>query len=106
MHAYPQYKLSEAADPPQMTFISMAGNEGFAFFESLARYINKNPPRPQDMAMLGVLEVLGIAPGRPFKPDARMKKILNKPASIRLMCRENIPSNLSPISRKNLQPDT
>jgi hypothetical protein len=57
-------------------------NEGFAYFETLARYINENPPRPQDMAMLGVLETLGIAHGRPFEPDERMKKILTEAATV------------------------
>jgi len=89
MRTYRQYKLSEAENPPKMRFISMTGketnlltNEGFAYFESLARYINENPPRPQDMAMLGMLETLGIAHGRPFKPDARMKKILTEAAEV------------------------
>jgi hypothetical protein len=89
MHTYRQYKLSEAADPPQMKFISMTGkeanfltNEGFAYFESLARYINENPPRPQDMAMLGMLQTLGIVHGRSFKPDARMKQILTEAAVV------------------------
>lgn len=85
MHAYRQYKLSESQDPPQMRFINTSGkeadfltNEGFAYFESLARYINENPPRPQDMAMLGILETLGIAHGRPFEPDARIENMLTR----------------------------
>jgi len=89
MHTYRQYKLSEVADPPQMKFISMSGKEGnmlahqgFAYFESLARYINENPPRYQDMAMLGMLETLGIVHGRPFEPDARMRKILTEAAEV------------------------
>ncbi|MBC2710435.1 MAG: DUF1254 domain-containing protein [Desulfosarcina sp.] len=89
MRTYRQYKLSEAKNPPKTRFVAMTGkesnllaNEGFAFFESLARYINENPPRPQDMAMLGMLETLGIAHGRPFKPDARMKKILTQAAEV------------------------
>jgi hypothetical protein len=86
---YRQYRLSEAKQPPPTQFISLTGkeadlltNEGFAYFESLARYINENPPRPQDMAMLGMLETLGIAHGRPLKPDARMKKILTEAAEV------------------------
>ena len=55
-------------------------HEGFEFFESLSRYINANPPRPQDMAMLGMLETLGIAHGRKFNPDKRMKKVLTEGA--------------------------
>ncbi len=86
---YRQYKMTEATNPPETRFIFMSGkeanfltNEGFAFFESLARYINENPPRPQDMAMLGILETLGIAHGKSFKPDARMKKILTEAANV------------------------
>ncbi|MFT5699170.1 MAG: hypothetical protein ACI8ZB_002027 [Desulforhopalus sp.] len=89
IHTYRQYKLSEAKEPPQMKFISMAGkeadmltNEGFAYFESLARYINENPPRSQDMAMLGMLETLGIAHGRSFAPDERMQAILTEAAVV------------------------
>lgn len=89
MHTYRQYKLSEAGNPPKTVFISGTGkefsmltNEGLAFFESLARYINENPPRPRDMAMLGMLETLGIVHGKPFKPDARMKKILTEAAEV------------------------
>lgn len=86
---YRQYKLSEAKEPPRTKFISLTGkgadlltHEGFAYFESLARYISENPPRSQDMAMLGILETLGIAHGRPFKPDARLKKILTQAAVV------------------------
>ena len=86
---YRQYRLSESADPPETKFVSMAGKdadfltkEGFSYFESLARYIDENPPRPQDMAMLGMLETLGIAHGTPFNPDARMKEILTEGAVV------------------------
>ena len=86
---YRQYKLAEAKKPPATRFILTSGkeanfltNEGFAYFETLAGYINENPPRPQDMAMLGMLETLGIAHGKPFKPDARMKKILTQSARV------------------------
>ena len=89
MHTYRQYKLSEAQEPPEMEFISLSGkeadmltNEGFAYFESLARYINENPPRPQDMAMLGMLETLGIVHGMPFEPDERMRAILTEAAEV------------------------
>ena len=86
---YRQYKLEEAADPPATEFVMMSGkeadfltNEGFAYFESLARYVNENPPRPQDMAMLGMLETLGIAHGRPFEPDERLRGILTEAAEV------------------------
>jgi len=86
---YRQYKLEEAANPPETRFVSLAGkdanlltNEGFAYFETLARYINENPPREQDMAMLGMLESIGIAHGQPFEPDERMKTILTEAATV------------------------
>jgi hypothetical protein len=77
IHTYRQYKLKEAKNPPETKFVSLTGkkadfltNEGFEYFESLARYINENPPRPQDMAMLGMLETLGIAT---VSPSSRMR---------------------------------
>lgn len=86
---YRQYKLSEAKEPPPTKFISLTGkeadlltHEGFEYFKRLARYINENPPRPQDMAMLGMLETLGIAHGRDFTPDTRMKKIFAEAAEV------------------------
>ena len=89
IETYRQYKLSEAKEPPTTKFISLTGkdadlltNEGFAYFESLARYIDENPPRPQDMAMLGMLETLGIAHGKAFEPDERMRKILTEAAEV------------------------
>lgn len=89
IHTYRQYKLEEAANPPETKFVSLAGkkadlltNEGFKYFETLARYINENPPRAQDMAMLGVLQTLGIAHGQAFEPDERMKKVLEEAAIV------------------------
>jgi hypothetical protein len=87
VRTFKQYRLAEAKNPPEMTFVSMTGrkadfltHEGFEFFESISRYVNANPPRPQDMAMLGMLETLGIAHGREFKPDQRMQEILTAAA--------------------------
>jgi hypothetical protein len=58
--------------------------KGPEYFDLLARYINLNPPREQDMVMLGMLETLGIAHGRKFEPDARMRKILAEAAEVGL----------------------
>jgi hypothetical protein len=74
IHTYRQYKLEDAAEPPETNFVSLTGkdvnlltNEGFAYFETLARYINENPPRSQDMAMLGMLQSLGITHGQALR---------------------------------------
>ena len=89
IETYRQYKLIETKEPPPTQFISLTGkaadlltHEGIEYFKRLARYINENPPRPQDMAMLGMLETLGIAHGKPFEPDARMQKILSEAAIV------------------------
>jgi len=89
IHTYRQYKLEDAANPPETRFVSLAGkdtdyltNEGFAFFETLARYINMNPPRSQDMAMLGMLQSLGITHGQAFEPDDRMQAIFTEAATV------------------------
>jgi hypothetical protein len=87
VRTYRQHCLKEAKNPPEMTFVSMTGkkadfltHERFEFFESLSRYVNANPPRPQDMAMLGIIETLGIAHGRKFNSDKRMRGILTEAA--------------------------
>lgn len=89
IHTYRQYKLEDAGNPPETGFVNLSDtavsfltNEGFDYFETLARYVNENPPRPQDMAMLGMLETLGIAHGKDFNPDPRMKKILTEAAIV------------------------
>jgi len=97
MKKWKQYSLAEASKPPQTEFIDITGLEhdtlipsGIEYFELLARYINKNPARPQDMAMLGMLETIGIARGREFAPDARMQKILSEAAEVGLAMAKTI----------------
>ena len=89
MRQWKQYPLEQAGNPPETQFIDITGQElatlipkGPEYFELLARYINVNPPREQDMAMLGTLETLGIAHGREFKPDERMQGILAEAAVV------------------------
>ena len=75
MRQWKQYPLSEAGNPPETAFIDITGKKhdtlilkGPEYFELLARYIKLNPPREQDMAMLGALETFGIAHGRLYGP--------------------------------------
>lgn len=83
MKEWKQYPLARANNPPETKFIDISGQEhntlipgDWQYFELLARHINLNPPREQDMVMLGMLETLGIARGRKFEPDERMRNIL------------------------------
>ena len=89
MRQWKQYPLEQAGNPPETQFIDITGQEhdtlipkGFEYFELLARYINLNPLREQDMAMLGTLETLGIAHGREFKPDERTQRIMAEAAVV------------------------
>ncbi len=89
MRQWKQYPLDKANNPPETIFIDITGKEhdtlipkGLEYFELLARYISLNPPREQDMAMLGMLETLGIARDRKFDPDQRMKTILADAAEV------------------------
>ncbi|MEN8760535.1 MAG: alkyl sulfatase dimerization domain-containing protein [Desulfobacterales bacterium] len=43
---------------------------------------HRNDHCSQDMAMLGILETLGIAHGRPFEPDERLRTILTEAAEV------------------------
>ncbi len=54
----------------------------FKFWEVLNESIQIEPPFEQYRPYYGDLAVLGIAKGKPFNPDARMKNILEKAAVI------------------------
>ena len=50
------------------------------WFQHLAEFINDEPIRDRDKAMIGMISTLGIEKGKPFKPDAKTTKILNAAA--------------------------
>ena len=79
------YRLAQATNPPPQRYIDMAGNlfDGIArfdvtFYESLARMVEEEAAQPRDLVALGELRSIGIEKGKPFKPDAAMREILNK----------------------------
>jgi hypothetical protein len=83
------YPLSQAANPPAMTFTNASGKHGnmifpagYEYFELLAKYLKDEPVRPEDKVMLGLLAPLGIEVGKEFKPDARTKRILTRAAKV------------------------
>jgi hypothetical protein len=78
------YPLSEAASPPQTTFVDMINvvfdatiPYDMRFFQSLDRMVQSEPWLPRDMVMIDMLRSIGIEKGKPFKPDAKTQKILN-----------------------------
>jgi hypothetical protein len=83
------YPLSQVANPPKMEWFNASGKPAsvtfptdYRYFEILANTLTAEPARLQDKTMLGMLAPLGIVHGKPFEPDARVKKILERAAKV------------------------
>ena len=83
------YQLSDAANPPQMKFFNLSGVPAnfvspgdYSFWSLLNQVIQEEPPEGSDPTTLGLFASIGIEKGKPFNPDARMKKILEDAANI------------------------
>ena len=83
------YPLSKAKNPPKMEFISASGKEfntihsnDYNFFEELHAVIEREPIEMLDPELRGLFASIGIQKGKPFAPDARMKKILTDAVAV------------------------
>ena len=83
------YPLSQKENPPQMNFVNVSGTfhntihrMDFDFFAEVNHVVQAEPPQGQNPEILGLLASIGIKKGRPFNPDARMKKILTEAADV------------------------
>ncbi len=83
------YRLSEAADPPAMKFVNVSGKElctvapaDYAFWGLLNQVVQEEPSESLDPIRLGFYASIGIEKGKPFAPDARMKRILTEAAAV------------------------
>jgi hypothetical protein len=54
----------------------------YGFFEMINENVQQEPATSYDVELAGQLAAIGIVKGRPFKPDARMKKILTDAAAV------------------------
>ncbi len=54
----------------------------FSYFELINELVQKEPVGALDPEIMGSLAAIGIVKGKPFNPDARMKKILTDAAAI------------------------
>src|SRR5580658_4690636 len=77
------YPLAQAKNPPETKFINASGVElntvhanDFSYFEELNQIVQEEPSEALDPERLGLFASIGIEKGKPFAPDARMKKIL------------------------------
>ena len=83
------YPHSQKDNPPKMTFVNVSGKEfntihrmDFAMFEEINEVVQAEPAAGQNPEILGQLASIGIKKGQPFKPDARMQKILKEAADV------------------------
>jgi hypothetical protein len=83
------YRLADAANPPAMTFVNVSGRDfgtvapaDYAFWELLNQVVQEEPSESLDPIRLGFYASIGIEKGKPFAPDARLKKILTEAALV------------------------
>jgi len=87
--AWRQYPLAKAADRPATRFINASGMgfntvhaNSFQFYEEVNHIVQEEPAEAQDPELLGQLSAIGIAKGKPFAPDERMRKILTDAVAV------------------------
>jgi len=83
------YPLARKDNPPSMEFIGVSGNafntihaNNYTFYEHLNKVIQKEPLDMLDPETRGLFASIGMEKGKPFAPDARMKKILTDAVAI------------------------
>jgi hypothetical protein len=83
------YPLSDAAHPPETKLVNASGVPSnfvapgdYSFWSLLNDVIQEEPSEGSDPTTLGLFGSIGIEKGKPFNPDARMKKILEDAANI------------------------
>ena len=83
------YPLAQAANPPATKFTNTSGiphntvhANDFHFYEEINEVVQMEPNEALDAETLGLFASIGIAKGKAFAPDARMKKILIEAAAV------------------------
>ena len=81
------YPLSQAANPPATKFVDAIDvvfdstiPYDLRFFQTLDRFVQREPWLTRDKVMIDQLKTIGIEKGKPFNPDAKTQKILNDAA--------------------------
>ncbi len=83
------YQFVDAANPPPMKFVDGSGVAAnfvfptdYSYWELLNQVVQEESSTGSDPTTLGLFASIGIVKGKPFAPDARMKKILEDAANI------------------------
>jgi hypothetical protein len=74
---------------PETRFVEASGKSfntippsDYSFFEMINENVQQEPRGSYDVELAGQLAAIGIVKGKPFEPDARMKKILTDAAAV------------------------
>jgi hypothetical protein len=77
------YHLAEAGDPPPTKHLDAYPKKygslptyDESFFQDIYDVISREPTRPQDKAMMGLLAGIGIEKGKPYNPTADQKRAM------------------------------
>jgi len=92
------YPLADAAKThPPLKVVDMSGKPfntvyptDYRFWELLNQVVQAEPTESLDPVTLGFFQSIGIQKGKPFAPDARMKKILTEAAAVGTATARNI----------------
>src|SRR5450631_1475970 len=83
------YSLADAKNPPPMKFINASGKafntigaNTFQVYEDINSVVQYEPNEAFSPEILGQLAAIGIEKGKPFAPDARMKKTLTEAVAV------------------------
>jgi len=84
-----KYKLAKLASPPPTVFHEGSGKvmntippNDYSYYEMLNAVVQREPATSLDAELMGPLAAVGIVKGKPFAPDARMKKILTETLAV------------------------
>ena len=82
-------KLGRVTSPPPTVFHDVSGKvmntippNDWTFYEMLNEIVQKEPATSLDAELMGPIAALGIVKGKPFAPDARMKKIMTEALAV------------------------
>ncbi len=82
------YPLSQADNPPEMTFVNVSGKlfntihrMDAEIFDEINAVVQREPLMGERPELLGHLAAIGIVKGQEFAPDSRMKPILEAAAA-------------------------
>jgi len=82
-------RLGRITPPPPTVFHEGSGKvmntippNDFTFYEMLNEVVQQEPATALDPELMGPIAAIGIVKGKPFAPDARMKKILTEALAV------------------------